>query len=79
MGLKIPENLTQQAFKFNRDEIIQGKLDGRQHLTENYFAERFGVSKPAVREALNRLESEGQQARVGTPAPQPYPTALRGN
>lgn len=59
MGLKIPENLTQQAFKYIRDEIIHGKLDGRQHLTETYFAERFGISKSPVREALNRLESEG--------------------
>lgn len=59
MGLKIPENLTQQAFRYIRDEIIRGKIDGRQHLTENYFAERFGISKSPVREALNRLESEG--------------------
>ena len=59
MGLKIPENLTQQAFKYIRDEIVRGKLDGKQHLTENYFAERFGISKSPVREALNRLESEG--------------------
>ena len=59
MGLKIPEDLTKQAFRYIRDEIIQGKLDGRQHLTESYFAERFGISKSPVREALNRLESEG--------------------
>jgi DNA-binding GntR family transcriptional regulator len=59
LGLKIPENLTKQAFRYIRDEIIRGKLDGRQHLTESYFAERFGISKSPVREALNRLESEG--------------------
>ncbi len=59
MALKIPENLTQQAYRHIRDEIILGKLDGRQHLTENFFAERFGISKSPVREALNRLESEG--------------------
>jgi DNA-binding GntR family transcriptional regulator len=59
LGLKIPENLTQQAFRYIRDEIIRGKIDGRQHLTENYFAERFGISKSPIREALNRLESEG--------------------
>ena len=59
MGLKIPENLTQQAFRYIRDEIIRGKINGRQHLTENYFAERFGISKSPIREALNRLESEG--------------------
>lgn len=59
MSLRIPENLTQQAYRHIRDEIIQGKLDGRQHLTETYFAKRFGISKSPVREALNRLESEG--------------------
>jgi len=59
LGLKIPENLTQIAFKHIRDEIIRGKLNGRQHLTENYFAARYGISKSPVREALNRLESEG--------------------
>jgi DNA-binding GntR family transcriptional regulator len=59
VGLKIPENLTQQAYRHIRDEIIQGRLDGRQHLTENYFADRFRISKSPVREALNRLESEG--------------------
>jgi DNA-binding GntR family transcriptional regulator len=59
LGLRIPENLTQQAFRSIRDDIVRGKLDGRQHLTENYFAERFGISKSPIREALNRLESEG--------------------
>jgi DNA-binding GntR family transcriptional regulator len=59
VSLRIPENLTQQAYRHIRDEIIQGKLDGRQHLTETYFAKRFGISKSPVREALNRLESEG--------------------
>ena len=59
MKLRIPENLTQQAYQFIRDEIIKGKLDGRQHLTEGYFASRFGISKSPIREALNRLESEG--------------------
>ena len=59
MKLRIPENLTQQAYQSIRDEIIKGKLDGRQHLTEGFFASRFGISKSPIREALNRLESEG--------------------
>jgi DNA-binding GntR family transcriptional regulator len=58
VALKIPENLTHQVFQHIRDEIVRGKLEG-QHLTENYFAERFGISKSPIREALNRLESEG--------------------
>jgi DNA-binding GntR family transcriptional regulator len=59
MKLKIPENLTQQAYRSIRDTIIWGKIDGRQHLTEEFFANRFGISKSPIREALNRLESEG--------------------
>jgi DNA-binding GntR family transcriptional regulator len=57
--LRLPENLTQQAYRLIRGEIITGRLDGRQHLTENSFARRFGISKSPIREALNRLESEG--------------------
>lgn len=59
MKLRIPENLTQQAYQSIREEIIKGKLDGRQHLTEGFFASRFGISKSPIREALNRLETEG--------------------
>jgi DNA-binding GntR family transcriptional regulator len=59
LKLKVPENLTQQAYRLIRDDIITGKLDGREHLTESSFAERFGISKSPIREALNRLESEG--------------------
>ena len=59
MKLKIPENLTQQAYRAIRDEIISGKIDGQRHFTETFFAQRYGISKSPVREALNRLESEG--------------------
>ncbi|HUX09933.1 MAG TPA: GntR family transcriptional regulator [Terriglobia bacterium] len=59
MKLKIPENLTQQAYRSIRDSIIWGKIDNREHLTEEFFASRFGISKSPIREALNRLESEG--------------------
>lgn len=59
MKLKIPENLTQQAYRAIRDEILNGKIDGQEHLTETFFATRYGISKSPIREALNRLESEG--------------------
>lgn len=59
LALRIPENLTQRAYRAIRDEIIKGKLDGGKHLTEAFFAERFGISKSPIREALNRLEAEG--------------------
>lgn len=59
MKLKIPENLTRQAYRLIRDEILKGQLDHHRHLTEGYFASRFGISKSPIREALNLLESEG--------------------
>jgi DNA-binding GntR family transcriptional regulator len=59
LKLKIPENLTRQAYRLIRDEILQGHLDAPRHLTEGYFARQFGISKSPIREALNLLESEG--------------------
>ena len=59
LKLKVPENLTQQAYRLIRDEIITGRLNSHQRLTESSFAARFGISKSPIREALNRLESEG--------------------
>ena len=59
MRLRIPENLTQQAYRAIQTEIITGQFDRRKRLTEEYFASRFGISKSPIREALNRLEAEG--------------------
>lgn len=59
MKMRIPENLTQQAYRYIRDEIVRGRIDGQQHLTEGFFAKRYGISKSPIREALNRLEAEG--------------------
>lgn len=58
-GIKIPENLTRQAYRLVRDQILQGKLNSGQKVTEEYFAQRFQISKSPVREALNRLEADG--------------------
>ena len=59
LRLRIPENLTQQAYRAIQTEIITGQFDRRKRLTEEYFASRFGISKSPIREALNRLEAEG--------------------
>ncbi len=59
MKLRIPDNLTQQAYQSIRDEVIKGNIDGKQHFTEAFFANRYGISKSPIREALNRLEAEG--------------------
>lgn len=59
MRLTIPESLTQRAFRLIRNEIVEGRLDSSQRLTEEFFAKKFGISKSPIREALNRLEAEG--------------------
>jgi len=59
MRMKIPENLTQQAYRLIRDGILRGQLKDSQRLTEDYFAQEFQISKSPIREALNRLETEG--------------------
>lgn len=56
--IKVPESLTRQAYRVIRDQILSGKLDLRQRLTEEYFASTFNISKSPVREALNQLEAE---------------------
>lgn len=50
------------------EEISAGELAPGQHLDENGLAERFGVSRTPVREALSRLTAQGvlvQGARRG--------------
>lgn len=59
MRLQIPESLTQRALRLIRNEVTQGRLNHQQHLTEEFFARRFQISKSPIREALNRLEAEG--------------------
>jgi|SRR6056297_1918690 len=42
-----------------RDEILNGVLEPGQRLQEQFVAERYGVSRVPVRDALRRLEVEG--------------------
>lgn len=42
-----------------REEILAGRLTGGERLVEEAIAKQFGVSRVPVREALNRLQSEG--------------------
>jgi DNA-binding GntR family transcriptional regulator len=45
------------------EEIMSGRLRPRDRMIETELAERFGVSRAPVREALRLLESEGLVAR----------------
>ncbi len=57
--LKIPSNLTSLAYDSIKRYILEGKLDEGGRLTEEFLATTLGISKSPIREALNRLETEG--------------------
>ncbi|HVG27185.1 MAG TPA: GntR family transcriptional regulator [Acidobacteriaceae bacterium] len=56
--LKAP-NLTELAYLSVKKHLLNGSLEEGQRLTEESLASQLGMSKSPVREALNRLESEG--------------------
>jgi len=57
--LKIPSNLTMLAYHSIKGHILEGRLDEESRLTEEFLSTQLGISKSPVREALNRLETEG--------------------
>ncbi len=59
--LKIPKypNLTELAYLHVKQYILEGSLREGTKLTEESLATQLGISKSPVREALNRLESDG--------------------
>ncbi|ATN37053.1 hypothetical protein ACO34A_25110 (plasmid) [Rhizobium sp. ACO-34A] len=64
LSVAIPENLAEIL----EEEIIFGRLKSNERLTEEMVAERYGVSRSPVREALRLLERDGlviREARRG--------------
>lgn len=57
--LTIPLNLTTLAYDSIKQYILDGKLDEGARLTEEFLSTSLGISKSPIREALNRLETEG--------------------
>ena len=57
--IRVPENLTTQAYRRIREFILEGGMDNRERLTEEFLATQLGISKSPIREALTRLETEG--------------------
>lgn len=55
---KIP-NLTELTYKSIKQHVLEGHENDHVRLTEDSIAKQLGISKSPVREALNRLESEG--------------------
>jgi DNA-binding GntR family transcriptional regulator len=68
--VKLPRvpNLTELAYQSLKKHMLDGTLVEGSRLTEEQIASQLGISKSPVREALNRLETEGLiciQARRG--------------
>ena len=57
--LNIPYTLTTRAYDSIKQYILEGRLEEADRLTEESLATQLGISKSPIREALNRLESEG--------------------
>jgi len=47
------------AYEYLRTSVLSGRLAPGERLIEEYLAEKLGVSRTPVREALHKLESEG--------------------
>ena len=58
-------NLARTAFEAVRRMILTGELVGGVSLNERHLADRLGLSRTPVREALGRLIGEGYVTREG--------------
>lgn len=65
-ALSTGPTLADQAYRALREEIISGKLEPGERLTERHLATRLGVSPTPIREALQRLEHEHLIQRTDT-------------
>ena len=52
-------NLTELAYQSVKRHLFNGKVAEGEKLTEEWLSTQLGISKSPVREALNRLETEG--------------------
>jgi DNA-binding GntR family transcriptional regulator len=59
MKLKKHRTLREQIVSSLRESIIKGELSPGQKITEPDLAEKLGISRTPIREALRQLESEG--------------------
>jgi DNA-binding FadR family transcriptional regulator len=57
--IQVPESLAKQIAETIRDAIMEGRIGADERLpTESELADRFGVSRPTIREALKRLAAQ---------------------
>jgi DNA-binding GntR family transcriptional regulator len=58
-NIQPPQPLAELAYERLKDSIASGRLDPGEILTENYLAEKLGISRTPTREALLKLSAEG--------------------
>ncbi len=52
-------SLSDKVYHYIKDLILSGELKGEENIAEQMIADRFGVSRTPVREALSRLNEYG--------------------
>lgn len=65
MNDDLEPRLTESAYGALRDMLLTGSLAGGSIIQERRLAERLGLSRTPIREALGRLEGEGLLRRSG--------------
>jgi DNA-binding GntR family transcriptional regulator len=79
-GTTAIRSVRQQVTDALRDDILAGRLSEGERLSELKLAERFGVGRAVIREALIQLTHEGlavTKANCGVKVAPPAPAALR--
>ena len=58
-------SMREKTYRLLRKQLLAGKFNPSQRLTEEYLAKTLGVSRTPVREALHKLELEGLVKMAG--------------
>ncbi|MFO0947367.1 MAG: GntR family transcriptional regulator [Planctomycetota bacterium] len=80
MPLKLSRGLREQIAGRLREDVLAGRLETGQALREVELAQRFGVSRGPIREALQQLTHEGvlvSKPNCGVKVAPPAPDSLR--
>lgn len=65
MLLRLAPSLTDQIYDAVVEEICDGRLGAGTHLVQEQLAERFGVSRQPIQQAMTRLRADGMVEEQG--------------